>query len=143
MGFHLCVRAHPRYLIVTNAFALLAVELLLFALTRVRLLLSPLALAVLGLAVFAGFAADVAIWFWTGIRSVDLSDTELTVFRGPLLSPQTVPKASIGRLRVQRFLGVGSVRLRTRSGVYLRLSESAFPREEFRRFLSEIEGWQR
>jgi hypothetical protein len=143
MSIPLSIHAHPRYLIVTNAFALVLVELLLFLASRVRVLLSPLAWAVFGLAVLAGFAADIAIWYWTGVRAVEVSEGALTIFRGPLLSVQTLPRASVASLTVQKLLGVGAVRIRTSKGLQVRISESAFPREEFRRFLSEMESWKR
>ena len=107
------------------------------------MLLSPLASFLLGLLVLAGFAADVGIWFWTGARSVELSDEELTVYRGPRLSRQSVPRSSVAHVRVRKVAGACVVRLRTRSGRYLRLSEVAFPREEFRRFLAAIRTWER
>ena len=143
MNIHLFVRAEPRFLIATNVVSLLLVELLLVAVSRIPMLLSPLALVLLGLAVLAGFAADMGIWFWTGVRSIELSDEELTLYRGPRLSRQTVPRSSIARLRVRHVAGGGMVRLRTRSGLSLRLSEVAFPREEFRRFLAAIRTWER
>lgn len=143
MSTTLSIHAHPRYLVVTNAFALVLVELLLFLASRVRVLLSPLAWAVLGLAVLAGFGADIAIWYWTGIRAVEVTEEALTIFRGPLLSAQTLPRASVASLTLQRVLGVGAVRIRTNKGLQVRISESAFPREEFRRFLSEMANWRR
>ncbi len=143
MSIRAAIRAQPRYLIVTDVFAFVLVELLLVAVSRVHILLSPLAFVLLTLAAAAGFIADVAIWYWTGIRSAEISEDELAVLRGPSLEPQSFARASIARLTVRRFLGVGAVRFRTRSGQYVRISENAFPREEFRRFLAEMERWVR
>jgi len=140
---HFSVRAEPRYLIVTDAISLVAIEVLLVAVARVRMLLSPLAVVLLCLVVLAGFAADVAIWLWTGVRSVELSEGELVIYRGAGLSRLAVARTAVRRLRIRRLLGVGVVRLRTRSGQYVRISENAFPRAEFRRFLAALETWTR
>lgn len=143
MSVHLSIRAELRYLVVTDACALVLAELVLAALRRLPMLLSPLASVLLGVLIALGFAADVAIWLWTGARTVELSDNELTVFRGQFLSALTISRTAIARLRVRRFIGVGVVRLRTRSGQRVRICENAFPREEFRRFLTTLETWER
>ena len=143
MSIQLSIRADPRFLVVTDVLSFVLLELVLFAASRLRVLLSPLAFVVLSAVSAAGFAADVAIWHWTGIRSVEVDEEELTILRGPSLSSRTYARKSIARLTVRRFLGVGTVRFRTNSGVRVRIPEHAFPREEFRRFLTLMETWER
>jgi hypothetical protein len=137
------VHAHSRYLIATDAAALVLVEALLFGLGRVRVLLSPLALWLISVLVFVGFALDVTAWYWRGIRSVDVDSDVLTVYRGRSLSAQAFPRSSIVRLKVTRFPGARGVRLRASSGRRERITEQAFPRDEFTRFLSIVELWER
>lgn len=141
MNNHMSIHAHPRYLIATDAASLLVAEVILFALSRIRLLFSPLAYLLLGLGVLIGFAADVGLWFWKGVRALELTDELLTVFRGPALSPETVQRSVILRARISRLPGSRSVRLRTMSGRRLRITENAFQRDEYTRFLAALQGW--
>jgi len=137
------IHAHSRYLIVTDAVVLVLVEALLFGLGRVSVLLSPLAFWLMSVVILLGFALDVAAWYWRGIRSVDVDADVLTVYRGPSLSAQAFPRSSIARLKVTRFPGARAVRLRASSGRRERITEQAFPRDEFTRFLSIVELWER
>ena len=137
------IHAHPRYLIVTDAAVLVIVEALLFGISRARVLLSPLAFWLISAAVLVGFALDVAAWYWKGVRSVDVDEDLLTVYRGPALSPNSFPRSSIVRLKVTRFPGARRVLLRAASGRRERIAEQAFPRDEFTRFLSTMEMWER
>ena len=141
MDNHVSIHAHPRSLITTDAAALLVAELLLFALSRIRLLLSPLAFLLLGLGVLAGFATDVGIWFWKGIRAAEISDDLLTVYRGRSLSPEEFKRPVVLSVRISRLPGSRSARLRTMSGRRLRITENAFHRDEFTRFLIALEDW--
>ena len=141
MDSHLSIHAHPRYLVATDAAALVVAELLLFALSRIRLLVSPLASLLLGLGVLAGFAADVGLWFWKGIRAAELSDDLLTVYEGSSLRPVEIKRSVVLRLRISRVAGSRMVRLRTMSGQRLRMAENAFQREEFTRFLRALQEW--
>jgi len=137
------IHAHSRYLIVTDAAVLVLVEALLFGVSRVRVLLSPLAFWLISAAVLIGFALDVAAWYWKGIRAVDVDDELLTVYRGRSLSARAFPRSSIVRLKVTRFPGARRVRLRASSGQREIIGEQAFPRDEFTRFLSIMEMWER
>ena len=141
MDNHVSIHAHPRYLVATDAAALLVAEVILFVLSRVRVLLSPLAFLLLGLGVLLGFAADVGLWFWKGVRAVELSDDLLTVYRGPSLAPEAVQRSVILSARISRLPGGRSVRLRAMSGRRLRITENAFQRDEFTRFLAALQGW--
>jgi hypothetical protein len=141
MENHVSIHAHPRSLVTTDAAALLVAELLLFALSRIRLLLSPLAFFLLGLGVLAGFATDLGIWFWKGIRAAEISDDLLTVYRGRSLSPEQLKRSVVLSVRISRLPGSRSARLRTMSGRSLRITEDAFQRDEFTRFLIALEDW--
>jgi hypothetical protein len=137
------VHAHPRYLIVTDAAVLVLVEALLFGVSRPRVLLSPLAFWLMAAVVLICFALDVAAWYWKGIRAVDVDSDVLTVYRGPSLSARAFPRSAIARLKVIRFPGARAVRLRASSGRRERITEQVFPRDEFTRFLSIVELWER
>ena len=91
MNIHVSIHARHRYLIATDAAALLLVEILLFALSRFHFVMSPLAFLLLAIGVVLGFAADIGLWFWNGIRGVDITDDVLTVYRGRSLAPQVFP----------------------------------------------------
>jgi len=141
MTIHISIHAHPRHLIATDAAALLLVELLLFAVSRIRYLISPLAYLLLAAAVLAGFAADVGFWFWKGIRAAEITDDVLTVNRGRSLTPQSIPRATILSAKISRLAGSRIVRLRTLSGQRVRIAENAFPWEPFSRFVAALEEW--
>ena len=74
---------------------------------------------------------------------MDVDDELLTVYRGPSLSPRAFPRSSIVRLKIGRFPGARGVRLRAATGKRERIAEQAFPRDEFTRLLSILEGWER
>lgn len=137
------IHAHPRYLIVTDAAVLVLAEALLVGIRATRVLVSPLAFWMLSIALVLGLAADVAAWYWRGIRSVGLDEDLITVYRGPLLSARSFPRAAISRLKVTRFPGAGRVRFRDTSGRRERITEQVFPREDFSRFLAAIAPWER
>ncbi len=137
------MHAHPRYLIVTNAAVLVLAEAILVGIRSARVLVSPLAFWLLTAALVLGLAAEVAAWFWRGIRTVDLGDDLITVYRGPSLTARAFERREVRRLAVSRFPGAARVRIRAASGRRERITEQAFPREEFARFLSAVETWQR
>ncbi len=143
MNNHVSIQAHPRYLVATDAAALLVAEILLFVLSRIRILISPLAFLLLGVGVLAGFAADVGLWFWKGIRAAEISDDKLTIYRGAALFPEAFMHPVVMSVRISRQPGSRSARLRTMSGRRLRITENAFPREDFTRFLAALQGWSR
>jgi hypothetical protein len=141
MNIHVSIHSHPRYLVATDAAALLLLELLLFGASRIRYAISPLAFLLLGIAAVLGCAADVGLWFWKGVRAAELTDDALTVFRGASLSRQAFPRAIITKAKVSRFPGSRNVSFRTLSGRRVRIGENAFSREEFTRFLASLEHW--
>jgi hypothetical protein len=141
MNTHVSIHAHPRYLVFTDAAALLMVLVLLFAASRIRFILSPLAFLLLGSGVLAGFAADVGWWFWKGIRALEISDDALTAHRGPALLPRELKRSAVLRVDFSRIRGSRKAVVRTRSGQRLRITEHAFSRQEFTRFLAALESW--
>jgi hypothetical protein len=138
---HISIQAHPRFLITTDIAALLLVELLLFAVSRIRVLISPLAFLLFGVGVLCGFAADVGLWFWKGIRAAEISDDLLTVYRGTSLLPEEIQRSVVMTVRISRLPGSRRVRLMTMSGRRLRITENAFLHEEFSRFLTALQEW--
>ena len=137
------IHAHPRFLIVTNAAVLVLVEALLVGIRSARVLVSPLAFWLLTAALVLGLAVDVAAWFWRGIRSVTVEDELLTIHRGADLRSRAIARRDVVRLKVGRFPGAARVTLRASSGRRETIGEQAFPREEFRRFVSVMELWER
>ena len=137
------VHAHPRYLIVTDAAALLLAEALLVGIRQVRVLVSPLAFWLLTAALVIGFASDVALWFRRGVRSVSLEDEVLTTYRGPELLPRAIARRDLAWMKVTQFPGAGRVKLRSSTGLRERISEQAFPPKEFARFVSALKAWER
>jgi len=138
---HVSIHAHPRYLIATDASALLLVELALFCLSRIRFAVSPLAFLLLGAAVLAGFAADVCFWFWKGIRAAEITEEVLFLNLGRSFMAQALRRTTIQTAKISRLPGSRKVRLRTFSGQRVRITENAFPREGFSRFLAAVEAW--
>jgi hypothetical protein len=134
------IHAHPRFLVATDFAALVLVELLLLGASRVRFLVSPLAFVLLAVGVLAGFAADILFWFWKGIRSVAVEGEVLTVFSGRALSPRAFPRRGL-RVKISRMPGSRGVRLKIPGRPRVKISEAAFPREEFTRFLLFLETW--
>ncbi|MGA2642290.1 MAG: hypothetical protein ABSG21_15455 [Spirochaetia bacterium] len=141
MNIHVSIQAHPRYLIVTDAAALILVELALFVVSRIRSVMSPLAFLLLGAAVFAGFAADVGCWYWKGIRSAEITGEALILHRGLSFTTEAFQRTTLKTAKISRLPGSRKARLRTSSGRRVRITENAFRREEFSRFLTAMEAW--
>lgn len=140
--------ARPVLVYTASAGALALVVGLLLLARLVPSLVSLLAVALLSAAAAAGLAAEVLVWRARGIRSVQLDGDTLTVYRGRALAAQEVARAAVTALRTVRRWGgrvavltVKDARPGKRSG--LRISEGAFPREQFGRFLVVLEAWRR
>ena len=134
-------QAHLRYLLATDVAAFLFAALLVLLASRIRALISPLAALVVTLALAAAFGGDVVLWLYRGIRSIELDERTITLFRGWELKPQVINRADIAGLETKsRFMRrVALVRL-SRFRV-VRITEEAFSREAFSRFLSLLAGW--
>jgi hypothetical protein len=141
MSARISIDAHLRYVLATDAVAFLAAAILIFLVSRVRSLVSPLALWLLVAALVFGLGVEIALWLLAGIRRVELDDDVLTLTVGRRRRTHRVERADLARLRVTRRLGRSTVLVRLRSGARLRIPEDAFPREAFTRLLSELERW--
>jgi hypothetical protein len=135
--------ARPLLVVAADVGAFLIAVLLLALLTLVRSLISPLAFGVLAAALAAGFGLDLLLWVRRGIRSVEIDPDQLTLYRGPSMVPQRVPRGAVSSSRAVRGLGRRVALLRMARGRPIRIPEDAFARAEFSRFLTHLSGWRR
>ncbi len=142
MDTRISVDAHSRYLIATNAASFAIAAVLILLLSRIRSVLSPLAVVILITCLAIGFGFDVLTWFLKGIRSIELDDESLTLYRGPSLEMQRINRGTVTAVSLRsRLWRRGAVVLfgeRRR----LRISEDAFPKEPFERFLTALADWR-
>ncbi len=137
----IAIHAHHRSLIATDVSALALALVVLFAASRVRLLLSPLAFGILAAFLVLGFAADIGLWFLKGIRTAEISEETLVLHSGRALREQIIPRRSITRARFIRSPLRRSIRLRLDSGRTVKIAEDAFGHEAFTRFLAACGEW--
>jgi hypothetical protein len=142
MSTRVSVDAHPRYLIFTDAASFAIGAILLLLVSRIRPLLSPLAVVILIACLAGGFAFDVLIWYMKGIRSIELDDESLALYRGPSREAQRILRGQISGVTFYSKLGRRGAVLLLGVKHKLRIAEDAFPKEEFERFLSTISGWR-
>jgi hypothetical protein len=142
MKVQFSLHAHPRYLMATDIGAFLLSVVVLFGVSRIPLLFSPLAFGMLTLILAAGFAADIWLWFARGIRIVEVDGERLSVYTGKALGARTLDRAGISTLRVAQGVGRRTVVVKPRSGATIRIREDAFPRDQFSRFLLFIRDWR-
>jgi hypothetical protein len=135
--------ARPLLIVAADVGAFLLAVLLLALLTLVRSLLSPLAFGVLAAALAAGFGLDLLLWMRRGIRSIEIDPDQLTLYRGPSMVPQRVPRVAVSSSRAVRGLGRRVALLRMVHGRPIRIPEDAFAHAEFSRFLTHLSGWRR
>jgi hypothetical protein len=135
------VDAHIRYIIATDAAAFLMGVLLLSALFLVPGMISALALWLLVAGLAVGLALHVLLWFFRGIRFLELFDETLTVYRGRNLKSRCVPRLTVSQVTVTRLLGRRTAVLLLISRKKVRIPEDAFPREAFARFLDALFEW--
>ncbi len=133
--------AHLRYLLATDAAAFLFATLLVLLASRIRALLSPLAVVVVIAALAVAFGCDVALWIFRGIRSIELDEETLTLLRGRELKPQTITKDGIAGLEIRRRFMRRTVSVRLSRFHVVRITEEAFSPEVFSRFLAVLAGW--
>jgi hypothetical protein len=141
MNIQMSLHAEPKYLIATDIAAFLLSVAVLFAVFRIRLLLSPLAFALLVIVMAAGFGVDIARWFARGIRVVEIDDDRLTLYSGVSMKIRAFDRAAVKRSRVRRGIGRRIVIVKPRVGRSVRIREETFPREEFARFAVFIRDW--
>lgn len=142
MNNRVSVDAHPRYLIATDAASFAIGAVLLLLASRIRSLLSPFAVVILIACLAIVFGLDILIWFLKGIRSIDLNDESLTLYRGPSLEMQRIDLEMVTAVSVRSRLGRRGAVLLLDAKHKLRIAEDAFPREAFARFLSALAGWR-
>jgi hypothetical protein len=133
--------AHLRYVLVTDAAVFLVAAILIVLLSRVRSLVSPLAMWLLLAALVIGLAAEIALWLVMGVRRVEVVDDTLTLTVGRSRRAHRVERQEIARMRITHRLGRTALHLRLKTGAKLRIPEDAFPREAFARLLSALERW--
>lgn len=134
-------QAHLRYLLATDVAAFLFAALFVLLASRIRALLSPLAVVVVIAALAVAFGCDVAIWLLKGIRSIELDEQTITLFRGRELKPQIITKDQIAGLEIRRRLMRRTVTVRLSRFHVIRITEEAFSQEAFSRFLAVLAGW--
>ncbi len=134
---------HLRYILATDGTAFFFATLLVLLLSRIRALISPLAVIVVIAALALGFAGDVALWLRRGIRSIDLDDEAITLFRGRNMKPQVLTRDRIISVEIGRRFLRRMVTLRLSRVLFVRITEEAFSQEEFSRFLAALSGWGR
>ncbi len=133
--------AHLRYILATDAAAFFLGALLVLLISRIRALVSPLAVVVLIAALALAFAGDIALWLYRGIRSIELDDQSITLLRGKDLKPQVVARDQVVSVEIgRRFLRRVAV-LRLSRFLVVRITEEAFSQEMFSRFLAALSGW--
>ncbi len=96
-------------LIATNAGTLAAAGVILFVLTRVRILLSGLAFALLIGALAVILAAEVGLWLWRGIRVLEVDADGLRLTRGVRRSTSWIGREQIRGVRLTRRIGRGRI----------------------------------
>ena len=142
METRISVDAHPRYLIATDAASFAIAAVLILLVSRIRSFLSPLAVVILIACLAIGFGFDILNWFLKGIRSIELDDDSLTVYRGPSLEKQRIDRGSVTAVSLSsRFWRRGAVVL-LGGKRRLRIAEDAFPKEPFERFLTALADWR-
>lgn len=134
--------AHPRYLIATDVVAFVLAAALVLLVSRIPMLLSGLACTLLIALLALGFGLDVLRWWRQGIRSVELDDSTLTVLRGPWLAARRIERRQVTGLRIPWRPGRRAAILRVSHGRRLVITEDAFPREAFARFLTALDAWR-
>jgi hypothetical protein len=134
-------QAHLRYILTTDLAAFLVAVLIVLLATRIRSLLSPLAL-VLVIAVLAlVFIVDVALWLTRGIRSVEVDEQSLTIYRGRDLKATVIPRQQVAGIVIRKRLMRRAVTVKLSRFKAERITEEAFSAEVFSRFLSVLAGW--
>ncbi len=143
------IQADFRKLLILDATAFVFGAAAVFLISRIPLLISTPVLLMLILALAAALAADVCIWILLGVRSISVSGKSVTFEKGRRSEAVRIWASDIRRIRSRRFLGKKIVitigapprwklipfmgKLRR-----LRISESAFQREDFDRLLSAL-----
>jgi len=141
MGTRISINAHIRYVLGTDVVVFVVAAVLIVLASRIRSLISPLALWLLLAALVVGFAVEILLWIFLGVRRVELEEDALTLTVGRQWRAHRVERQDVIRVQVTRRLGRGALLLRLRTGARLRIPEDAFPRESFARLLDALARW--
>jgi len=138
--------AHLPHLLATDIGGFLLGSLAAVGLSRVPALLSPVGLAAIISLLGLAFGLDVVLWLRGGIRSIEIDDQRLTLYRGAVRRTILIERSEVSRIRITRFLGrrgavVSGKGRRTARARTIRIWEDAFSRETFTRFLACLDGW--
>jgi hypothetical protein len=136
------VDANPRYIVATDCAGFAAGAVVLLLLSLVPSLFSALAIGLLMAALAAGFGLDVALWFARGIRSVELSEDSLALYRGPSRAPRLLSRSRVAAVRFRTILGRRTIVMRTLPRGRVRIAEDAFQREAFSRLVTALSAWR-
>ncbi|HTP57418.1 MAG TPA: hypothetical protein VMM82_00785, partial [Spirochaetia bacterium] len=134
-------QAHARYVLATDLAAFLLAVLIVLLASRIKVLLSPLALVLVIAALGLVFVGDVVIWLTRGIRSIEVDEQSLTLYRGRDLKARVITRQEVVGLVIQRRLMRRTVTVRLSRLKAVRITEEAFSPEAFSRFLSVLAGW--
>ena len=137
----LSFQAHARYVLATDLAAFLLAVLIVLLASRIKVLLSPLALVLVIAALGLVFVGDVVIWLTRGIRSIEVDEQSLTLYRGRDLKARVITRQEVVGLVIQRRLMRRTVTVRLSRLKAVRITEEAFSPEAFSRFLSVLAGW--
>jgi len=134
-------QAHARYLIATDLAAFVFATLVVLVASRIRALISPLAVLVVIAALAVVFGCDVALWIYRGVRSIELDEDSITLFRGSELKPLVISRREIAGLETRRRLMRRVVVVKRWGARAVRITEEAFAPEAFSRFLTVLADW--
>jgi hypothetical protein len=137
-----------RTIIAVNAQAFLMGTVLLFLLSRIRLLFSVPVLLFMITALVVALALDVLVWFFNGIRTAQVDSHGLILERGRARDLLIIRREQILNVRVRRLLGKSlllAVQPMKRKIVPLksaaprvRISDAGFPKADFDRLVAEV-----
>ena len=142
MNDRVVLDAHPRYLITTDAASFAIAAVILLAASRIRSFLSSLAVIILIIGLALGFGFDVLMWHLRGIRSIELDDDSLTIYRGPRLEMRRFTRGMVTGVSLRRRLWRQGAVILLGPKSRLRIAEDAFPKEPFERFLTALADWR-
>ena len=135
--------AHLRYILATNVAAFLFAALIVLLASRIRALISPLAVVVVILALVVAFGGEVALWLSRGIHSIELDDQTLLLYRGRGRISQLINRKDVLAVTTSRRFMRRVVRIRLSPFHTVRITEEAFSPEVFNNFLTVLASWDR
>jgi hypothetical protein len=142
MDTRISVDAHPRYLVATDAASFAVAAVLILLVSLIRSFLSPLAVVILIACLGIGFGFDILTWFLKGIRSIELDDESLTLYKGPSLEMLRIDRGMVTAVNLRSRLWRRGVVVSFGEKRTLRIAEDAFPKEPFEHFLTTLADWR-